>query len=92
MTLGSFDVVFYTLAFIVPGFIADSVLCLVVPRKSSPSETSVLRFLTLSCYNYAIWSWLIYLVVEEPFFTARPVAAAAVWGLLFFCHPWHSVC
>jgi hypothetical protein len=87
MALNSFDAVFYALAFIVPGFIADSVLCLVVPRKSSPSESSVLRFLTLSCYNYAIWSWLIYLVAKTEFFEARPVAAAIVWGFVVLVSP-----
>ncbi len=53
MTITSFDVVFYTLAFIVPGFIWSGVIGGFVPRRADQKEFVLLRFLTFSCVNYA---------------------------------------
>jgi hypothetical protein len=86
MTIGSFDVALLTLAFIVPGFIADSVVGLAVARKLTP-ETTLLRYLTLTCYNYALCSWLIYLMVRGRFFPSHPGAAAIGWVFVFLVSP-----
>ena len=48
MNLNSFEAVFYTLAFLVPGFICDSVLNAFVRRRRVTQEASLLRFLSLS--------------------------------------------
>ena len=65
MTVTSFDVVFYALAFIVPGFIWSAVIGGFVPRRADQKEVVFLRFLTFSCMNYAFWSWLIYLIIKR---------------------------
>ncbi len=85
--LSSFDAVFYTLAFIVPGFLCDSVLNVMVRRKTLAYERSLLRFLALSCVNYAIWSWLIILIVKSSFFVGRPLLEALGWGLIILVSP-----
>jgi hypothetical protein len=87
MTVSSFDVVFYTLAFLVPGFICDSVLSVFVRRRTVAHETSLLRFLTLSAVNYGLWSWLIYLMAKSNFFIQSPVHGASAWVLIVFISP-----
>ena len=87
MRIDSFDAVFSTLTFIVPGFIADSVLGLMIPRRSSGTESSVVRFLTFSCFNYALWSWLIYLIVKTELSITRPSVASALWAFIILLSP-----
>ena len=67
IALTSFDAVFYAITFLVPGFVMDLTLSIFVPKRQEDLQFSLLRFLTLSCVNYAVWSWLIYLI----FFTER---------------------
>lgn len=87
MSLGGFDVLFYTLAFLVPGFVLDSTLSVFTPRKVESAQLSFLRFLALSCVNYAFWSWLIYLMFRVEFFTAHPVRTATAWGVIILVSP-----
>jgi hypothetical protein len=67
IALTSFDAVFYAITFLVPGFVMDLTLSIFVRKRQEDLQLSLLRFLTLSCVNYAVWSWLIYLI----FFTER---------------------
>lgn len=67
ITLTSFDAVFYTIIFLIPGFVIDLTLSIFIPRKLEDLQVSLLRFLTFSCFNHAMWSWLIYLI----FFTEQ---------------------
>jgi hypothetical protein len=87
LAVNTFDAVFYTLSFIVPGFIWNSTLFIFVPRRAEETGTVFLRYLTLSCLNYAIWIWLIYLVVRSEFFAQRPVWSAFAWFLIIFISP-----
>jgi hypothetical protein len=87
MTMNSFDAIFYTLSFVVPGFICYSTMAIFVPRKAEDTELSLLRFLTLSCLNYALWAWLIYLLAKSEFFTGSPLLSATAWGLIIFVSP-----
>lgn len=57
----SIQAVFAIALFLMPGFIARSVLSSVYPT-SEPSESRLaLTAITLSCVNYGIWSWLLVL-------------------------------
>lgn len=87
MTVTSFEMVFYTLSFVVPGFILYSVIASIVPRKIEEKEMSLLRYLILSCVNYAVWSWLIYLLFKLDFFTQHPIRSALAWSLIIFLSP-----
>ena len=60
MTFSSFEVVFFTAGFLVPGFVWSAVLSMVVPRRSEPPQIRVLEYLTLSCINHGLWSWALY--------------------------------
>lgn len=87
MTIAGFEMVFYTLSFVVPGFILYSVIASIVPRKTEEKELSLLRYLILSCVNYAVWSWLIYLLFKLDFFTQHPIRSALAWSLIIFLSP-----
>ncbi len=87
MTFGSLEVVFFTLAFVVPGFILDSMVSALLPRRVEDAKLFLLRFLTFSCVNYALWSWLIYLLFQSEFFAAHSWAAATAWFLIVFLSP-----
>ena len=86
-TVTSFEVVFHTLVFVVPGFIVDSVLGALVPQRAQPAERSVLRLLTFSAINYALWSWLIYLLVASPVFSRNPWTQALGWVVVMGLGP-----
>jgi hypothetical protein len=75
MPFGSFDAVFYALAFLVPGFIWDWTLGIVIPRRPRAHEKLwPLRLLTLSSINFGLWIWLISIIPSSPFFAAHPGA------------------
>jgi len=60
---------------------------MLVPQKSDQSQISLMRFLTFSCVNYALWSWLIYLLIKCKFFTEHPVQSALAWTLIILISP-----
>lgn len=64
MAIDSFDVVFYTAVFILPGFIINSIVDLINPPKKQNDGTYFLKCLALSIINCAIWCWLYKLIIE----------------------------
>lgn len=87
MILENFDVLFYTLAFIVPGFIIDSTISMLIPRTTDKQHVALLRFLSLSCLNYGLYSWLVYLVLHLQFFTNSVWWTATAWFFIIFLSP-----
>jgi hypothetical protein len=87
MLLNGFDTLFYTLAFIVPGFVMQSTFSIFVPRKAEESQRSFLRFVYFSCINYSIWSWLIYLIIKTNFSKFHPIKTALIWSIIIFFSP-----
>jgi hypothetical protein len=87
VTLSDYNTAFYTLAFVVPGFVLHSTMSICLPKREEGAELSFLRFLTLSCLNYAVWTWLIYLLLNTEFFTLHPWRAASAWFAIIFLSP-----
>jgi hypothetical protein len=87
MTFTSFDAVFFTVAFLVPGFIWESVLSLFLRRRDDRADRAWVRFLTLSAFNYALWSWLIYLLFVRAGVLAEPWMAALAWFFMLLVSP-----
>lgn len=87
MTITGLDALFYTLAFVVPGFILQLTISTFVPRKAEQAELSFLRFLAFSCLNYAIWSWLIYIIIRNEFYIQHPYRTAAIWFGIILISP-----
>jgi hypothetical protein len=78
MSFSSFDAVFFTAGFLVPGFIWSAVLSMLVPRLSIKAESRVMEFLTLSCINHGVWSWALLLI-----FRAGPINEQPLLNLWF---------
>ena len=64
MSIDSFDVVFYTAVFILPGFIINSIIDLVNPPKKYNEGKYFLKCLLLSIINCAIWCWLYRIIID----------------------------
>jgi hypothetical protein len=87
MAPSGFEAVFCTLAFVVPGFILHATFSVFVPVRTERPDLSFLRFLALSCVNYGVWSWLVYLIFTAPFFENHPYRGAAAWGIIILVSP-----
>jgi len=85
--ISSFDVVFYTLAFVVPGFLIDLFLRKFVPQEKQSDQHNVFYYLTLSFVNYAAWSWLIYNMMKNDYFTVHPILTGFLWFAIIFIGP-----
>jgi hypothetical protein len=76
MTFDSFNAVFFTAIFIVPGFVWSAVLSMFLARRSGMGDSRVLECFSLSCVNNAIWSWLLFLIYQGQWFEHRQVVAS----------------
>ncbi len=87
MTINSEVTIFLTLAFIVPGFIWHCVQSAFIPKKTETTQLLFLRFLTFSCFNYAFWSWLIYVFLATEYTSQHPIRTSCFWGVIIFVSP-----
>lgn len=87
MTLDSFDVVFYTAGFLVPGFIWSAVLSMLVPRRASGKELRFLEVLTLSGINYGLWSWAWFLIFKTGFAEIQPYWTGLFLAVIILVSP-----
>ena len=84
MTLTSFDAVFFTVGFLVPGFIWSSVLSMLVPRRPSGKEIPWIEFLTFSCINHGLWSWALFLIFRTGLIDQQPYwSGVCLVGIIF---------
>jgi hypothetical protein len=57
---------FFVVSVFVPGFIYSGVIANFIPsRRTKGKEALLLRYLTATAFNYAIWSPLIYLLYYQ---------------------------
>lgn len=87
MTLSGFETVFYTLTFLVPGFLLYWAMSMIAPQASERPHSAFLRFLALSCFNYALWSWLIWLIFRSTFFVDHAIRSAFAWMGIILLSP-----
>ena len=87
MGFDTLNSVVFAVAFLVPGFIWTAVLSLLVPRSKRDPQVRVLGFLTLSCVNNGLWSWLVYLIWSGDWYKAHPVVSAGVVLLVLLVSP-----
>lgn len=67
MIIENLDILFYTLIFVVPGFIIDSIYRICVPQEDAKGELIVLRFLLFSTINYSVVFPILLLVYKIPY-------------------------
>jgi hypothetical protein len=87
MTIANIDTLFFTLAFVIPGFLWHSVQSIFVPRGESPKHTLFLTCLAFSCINYALWSWLVYGILTGSWFTEHWGWTGFLWFTIIFTSP-----
>jgi len=87
MTLNGPETLFYTLAFVVPGFIIHSVIAILFPVGEEKLRFALLRFLAFSCLNYGLWIWLIYILIFSDSLQQHPFWSATLWCLVVFVGP-----
>ncbi len=87
MTFDKFDTVFFTAAFLVPGFLFYWTLSIFIPSREQDTRYQFLKFLTFSCINFAVWSWLIYFIFKVTFFGENPGITAFIWFFIILISP-----
>ncbi len=67
MLIESFDVVFYTAIFVLPGFIINGIIATFNPTKRISEGVLLLKCLSYSIVHCAIWSWMYKIIFEIAF-------------------------
>ena len=84
MVLQSFEVVFFTAGFLVPGFVWSAVLSMLMPAGTRSKDSRFVEFLTLSCINHGLWSWALFPVFKTGFLERQPWWSGAIlFGVVF---------
>lgn len=84
MTINGVEVVFFTVGFLVPGFVWSAVLSMLVPTRTAPTQVRFLEFLTLSCINLGLWSWALVPIFATSFLDQHPYwSGLAVFAIIF---------
>ena len=79
----SIQAVIVIVLFLMPGFIARSVLSSIYP-SSQPSDSRLsLTAITLSCVNYGVWSWLLVLSWQRQWYKGHVFLALLALLILF---------
>ena len=64
MTVDSFDIVFYTSIFVLPGFIINSIIDSMNPPKKHNDGIYLLKCIGFSLISCAVWCWLYKIIIE----------------------------
>ena len=64
MTIDSFDIVFYTAIFILPGFLINSVIDTLNPTQKKSEGVLLLKSILYSIIHCAVWSWAYKLIFK----------------------------
>ena len=64
MTIDSFDIVFYTAVFVLPGFIINSIIDAMNPPKKHNDGIYLLKCIGLSLVSCGVWCWLYKIILE----------------------------
>ena len=64
MTIDSFDIVFYTAIFVLPGFIINSIIDTMNPPKKHNDGIYLLKCIGLSLVSCGVWCWLYKIILE----------------------------
>lgn len=62
MIIESYEYVIYTAMFLLPGYLINRIISLLVPSKGIDETDKVLRYLGYSLLNFTAWLWLFWLV------------------------------
>jgi len=64
LQIESMEIVCYTAIFLLPGYIVEEMIRVIMPKKQYSEGIIFLRYLAYSIINLAIWSWLYFLIMK----------------------------
>jgi Family of unknown function (DUF6338) len=82
----SVEALFIILAF-VPGFVMSVVRSQFATGRPQKGTEQVLGYLALSAINYAVFSWLVFILAATGFPQAHPGWAALLWFVIILIGP-----
>lgn len=62
LQLNSIDVVFYSVIFLLPGYIVEEIIKSIMPKKQYSEGINFLRYMAYSIVNLALWSWIYFII------------------------------
>jgi hypothetical protein len=62
LQINSIDVVFYSVIFLLPGYIIEEIIKSIMPKKQYSEGINFLRYLAYSIVNLALWSWIYFII------------------------------
>lgn len=87
MGLDTVSAVLIAIAFLMPGFILSSVLGMFFRRRSRSATETTLQYLTFSCVNHGLWSWLIVIMLYGDWLNQRPIVTGGLVFVILFVSP-----
>ena len=87
MTLNTLEAAVATLAFLGPGALFYFTVSMFFPQRLERQQTIILRSLAFSVINYAIWFWVIYLIVTHSLFSEHVILTVVAWVVIIFLSP-----
>lgn len=82
--ISNFDTFFYTVAFVLPGFITYYIVCMVIPAKEEQAQNQILRCLYYSVWNYLLCSFFIYKIVTTKYYIEHKFRTYGIWLIIIF--------
>lgn len=73
--------------FFMPGFIASRVFTLCFPGRPAPEKVQLLSSITLSFFNYAFWSWAIWILLYTGYWQTHPIQFACLVVVIVLASP-----
>ena len=62
MIIESYEYVIYTAMFLLPGYLMNWIISILVPQRNGDQTDKVLRYLGYSLFNFTAWIWLFWLI------------------------------
>jgi hypothetical protein len=87
MAIDSFTALFIIMAFVIPGYILNSVYRRITPQAKEDTQLSFLRFILSSLINYVLWSWLIYWIYETGYYKTHQLTVGIIWVSMILLSP-----
>ncbi len=83
----SIESVYFVVAFFVPGAVFFWTVAVFVPEKTAdPDHRIIFRHITISCVNYAIWSWVLFPFYKTGFLPEW-IDVSYLWPVILLISP-----
>ena len=65
MGFNTIEAIIYVFEFLLPGYVVNYIVNLVGRNEDKDSNSMLLRYLSLSSFEYGLWGWIIIMVVQS---------------------------